>query len=132
MAVAATAAGPTEAVLFQLLKDDRMFRFLPLLNNIMHEEVAVIRAIDMFTWNRLAQLVGGGLTGQELRGMSVHAAFASVGYLHREAFHMATIEPLCFTQGDIQANVAELAGRVGPIQHPPTQHMRDMLSLGCS
>ena len=132
MAVAATCAGPAEAVQFQILKDDRMLRFLPLLNHTMQEEVATIRTIDIFTWDRLAYLVGGGLTGQELRGMSLHAALTSIGYLHREAFHQASIEPLCFTQGDIEANVAELAVRVGPVQHPLTQQMRDMLFLGCS
>ena len=131
LAVAATSAGPLEAVLFQLLKDDRMLRFLPHLKNIVSQEVASIRVIDMFTWNRLAQLVGGGATGQEIRSISVDAALTGVGYLHREAFHMADIPPLCYTQGDIEANVAELAGLVGPAQDPLTQQMRDMLSLGC-
>lgn len=129
-AVAAIAANVVDAVLVEALVDDRLARRADELRRLMMEEVEWVEGIELFTWDRLASVVGPQQTGVELASAAIHASHVQVAFADQKIFRVLASYPWKLAIGDIDANLDLLAVNAGPISDSTTHKIRILLAQG--
>jgi hypothetical protein len=129
-AIACVAANACDAVLLELLEDDRLGMRLLEVEEKLQEELSWIASIEPFVWQRLASLVPG-LSSATLMNDCIRAANISASFMERKALSVARGLPWSLARGDINENLDRL--RQGPPPVDPTAHkIWKLLEIGYS
>ena len=129
-AIASVAANACDAVLLELLEDDRLGKRLLEIEERLQEELSWIASIEPFVWQRLASLVPG-MTGLTLMNDCIRAANISAAFMERKALSVARGLPWSLARGDINENLDRLLQGTPPID-PTAQKIRKLHELGYS
>ena len=106
--MAACSSSPPETVLLSLLSDDRLLARGPELQAGMFDDFKEICNLPDLLWRRLAMVVGGGTSPQQLRTDAIYATATACGYMDTHVFDILTEDPWMQTQGNIRLNVEEI------------------------
>jgi len=130
MAVAVFSADSIEKLIIELLKDDRLLRYADGLLQLVHDRIESIADSPQLVWDRIASAVGADPA--DLEHESLMAMMTTYGFAYRETFRDIFIGGLGMTQGDIVANVRNLAVSVAPPADNLQQRMKNMLDDGAT
>ena len=124
-----------EAMILELLEDDRVAKRLSLLEQAVQDEIAWLETLGPLVWSRCSHLLHGcpdPLGARVLRSDSITAALVTQSYIDFRVFSHARSLPWSLCRGDIAANLQSL-------QHSPTepedhlcQKLKELLQLGYS
>ena len=106
--VAAIAANVCDAVLIELLHDDRVVLRLETLQKAASEELDLITELSDVFWSKLAALVPG-TTAQLIRSWCMESSLTSAAFMTRKFFRVAKQLPWSLAIGDIHQNLELLA-----------------------
>ena len=126
MAITSVAFLPIESFLFELLKDDRLLVRAPELRSQYFRDMEEVAELSDLTWSRLARTAKWNM--MECKHETLLAMLISLGYCWREVWEDLEEFPLKLTQGDISANVVELANSDIPISDKMTQRIKDFVT----
>ena len=98
------AANACDAVLLELLEDDRLGKRLPEVEEKLQEELSWIASIEPFVWQRLASFVPG-LTSATLKNDCIWAANISASFMERKALSVARGLPWSLARGAMNSNL---------------------------
>jgi hypothetical protein len=129
-AIASIAANACDAVLLELLEDDRLGKRLPEVEEKLQEELSWIASIEPFVWQRLASFVPG-LTSATLKNDCIWAANISASFMERKALSVARGLPWSLARGDMNSNLDQLLHGPPPVD-PTAQKIKKLLELGYS
>jgi hypothetical protein len=128
-AVGALASPVCDAVLMELLDDDRLAKRAGEIMEIMGNEIQWLAGgINNHTWVRLASVVGA-CPPARLRHITVVAACTIGAFLHKRLFSAALSLPWRLASGDILANLDRLASEEQPVE-PTAAKIHRLLRLG--
>ena len=136
LVVSAVASYPSEAVLLEILKDDRVLRRATELQALMEEQVRYIEALPDYVWKRLFRLLGtcgndADYTHYDLRHDALESAHTSIAYVFSKLFYIIQIRPFSLTQGDILRNLEQLrAEPFDQIIDPTTRCIYELMHRG--
>lgn len=105
--VAGLAAYPSDAVLAELLEDDRVSRRLPELERALQDEIGCWGRIPEPVWDLLGSACGKH--GQWLRAVVVRAGHVSAGFISTKLFREAREGVWGLLQGSVQQGLERLA-----------------------
>ena len=128
-AVAALASPVCDAVLMELLHDDRLAKRAGDIKEAMGSEIQWIADIGDFSWERVASVLGGASTPAKLRHRTVVAAGTIGAFLHKRFLSASLSYPWCLASGDIFANLERLAAEEEPVD-PTAAKIHRLLRLG--
>jgi hypothetical protein len=129
--LASVASNVPDAVLAELLVDDRVALRAGELRQLMMDELAWAHSIPPFVWARLASLLDG-MEEWELKHQALHACHVAASYLQSKVFSVVGSFPWKLVSGDIVANLQALASSDEPIRDSCTHKIRTLLGLGYS
>ena len=129
-AVASIASFVPDAVLAEVLVDDRILRNARRLQGLMSDEVGWVEHIGSFTWGRLGAV--SGYVGEvcELRGSVVHSSHVAASFIQDKVFSPLKDYPWRLALGDVDENLQILAATGGPIRDSLTHKLRILLQMG--
>ena len=104
-----------EAVIAELLVDDRVARHAEKLRLIMQEEVQWVESLPSAVWSSLADVVGGEIQHGELRHEAVRATHVAAAYGTHKVFKVVDSYPWTLATGDIASNLRKLGASPEPI-----------------
>ena len=128
LVTATIASHPCDALMAEILEDDRVLRRLDHLKATFREETEWIASIGKFTWSRLASLAGR--TPQGVRHDCMRAATIAGGYIDRKIFATVSRPPFALAIGDIAANLDTLALSVQVPQDDVSMKLHTLMRLG--
>ena len=126
--VAAISSPGADAMLCNILADDRLGLSCGELEQTIREQQAALEGVEAYTWSRLAPLVGG-LCPNELQDKCLHAFHVVQGYVQKKVFHAAKSYPWKLLHGDRAANLDELRTVAG-IQDETTLKIQQLVKSG--
>jgi hypothetical protein len=106
LGAAALMARPLEAVMLELLDDDRLLMHAETYKECQHDEVQFLLELEVAVWVMLADLIH--LDGGVFRNIVLRATFGSCAYFHFDVWIKLTEYPLVLTQGNINFRLDEL------------------------
>ena len=128
--VAGTVASRvSDAVLAEVLEDDRVALRVGELECAMRDEQEWVASMGEHIWIRLASLCGEGMSFQVLRTRCVAAACVAGGYISRRVFREARQMPWSFLHGDVNANLHALLTMPMPVDET-SQKLWQLVRLG--
>ena len=134
LAVAAVASYPSEAVLLEILKDDRVLSRTTELQALLEERLRYIEDLPVYCWTRLFRMLGpteDGYTINDLRHDTLHSAHISMAYVFSKLFYIVQIRPFNLTQGNILGNLEKLRKEpLGEITDPLTRQIWELMHGG--
>eukprot|EP00974_Lingulodinium_polyedra_P091929 8910271-Lingulodinium_polyedra.AAC.1 len=98
-AVAALAARVPDAVLAELLQDERLAKIAGSVKDSMQEEVGWLSGLPELTWSRMAEVCQGA-SADHLRSMTIRAAYTAAAYITRNTLAAVQDLPWRLAQGD--------------------------------
>eukprot|EP00974_Lingulodinium_polyedra_P086938 8427626-Lingulodinium_polyedra.AAC.1 len=125
MAMAALASYPSEAVLADLLEDDRVPMRVAALEQELLEELAWVTGLPGHVWSLIASLFGEH--GPVLRSNVVLACQRSVAYLRHKTLDPAKELLWSLAQGSIAGNLDALAAATEPPAEPTSKKVWTLL-----
>ena len=130
--VAAMSSNVSDAVLVELLEDDRLARHVAAIERGLQEECQWIADVSGFTWNRLSGLLSG-LPAKALRSACCLAASISAAYFTRKCLQVVQSFPWKLCVGNIADNLEQLASQIQcPSADATTQQIHHLLRIGYS
>ena len=130
--VAALSSNVSDAVLVELLEDDRLSRHVAAIERGLQEECQWIANVTWFTWSRLSGLLSG-LSAKALRSDCCLAASISAAYFTRKCLQVARCFPWRLCVGNIADNLDQLASQSQcPSADATTQKIHQLLRIGYS
>jgi hypothetical protein len=133
--MAAISAYPSDALLTDLLEDDRVVKRLWHLQQCLEDEMHWVANLPQPVWALLSGAVGDSSGGcpcspRELRSSTIAAAHTSVAFVAVRVFNAAKQQPWSLAQGDIAKNLEELALSSHVPTEPTTQKIWRLLQAG--
>ena len=129
LCILSQAAKPAESLLLAVLKDDRFLRYADEYHRLLLDTLEQVTQIGDVSWARFGDVVG--VSAQDIKHCTVYTATAAVAYIEREVFTTIKGGILGLTQGNIQDNVAALAGEPpGEIKDIELDQIRRLLAAG--
>eukprot|EP00974_Lingulodinium_polyedra_P118940 11169264-Lingulodinium_polyedra.AAC.1 len=113
--MAAICSFPTDALLHELLQDDRVVLRLEELRQTLEDELVWVSNIELSVWELVGHAVG--VPARELRSDTVAAAQTSVAFVHDRFFGLAQELPWSLAVGNVVENLREL----GELDAPPEE-----------
>eukprot|EP00972_Heterocapsa_arctica_P108642 15998745-Heterocapsa_arctica.AAC.1 len=107
-AVASVVAHVPDAILLELLEDDRVVRRADLLEETLLEELAWVAGMSQSFWLRLASVAGGDCFHKTLRSDCMRASSIAAAYIRKGLFLVARSYPWSIAIGDIEENLVAL------------------------
>jgi len=126
--LAAYATYPSEAVVLELMEDDRLLRRSKEIKGIMLEEFQYLVSLPPYVWRRLSHAMVGKREPSSLRTDVLRSASTSMGYINREVFAQLSQLPFVLTQGDIEQRLNDLKSAEG-ISEPIATKIQALLAL---
>jgi hypothetical protein len=127
-AIASIASFPADAVLLELLEDDRCVRNIAKLEEALADELLWVANIGSFTWVRLAKVVcDAHCSDNALRASTVHATYVEAAFVDNKLFKVVRGLPWKLALGDIGRNLDELAGSHEEITDSCAHQIRELL-----
>jgi hypothetical protein len=83
---AAVVSYVPDAVLAELLVDDRLARHGARLQKLVMEEISWVGALDAFIWQRFSAVLGGAALPWELCHSALHAGQVARAFMHERIF----------------------------------------------
>jgi hypothetical protein len=128
--VAGIAAYAPDAVLAEILIDDRLVRSGAKVEDLLADEALWIESIETFTWQRLASLLGERQEAWELRHRVVHSCHIAAAFIHERVLGQLKEYPWRLAVGDVRANLDELSASDEPIRDSCAHKIRLLLRMG--
>ena len=107
--ISAIASRPAEAVLEELLEDDRALIRLSAYETSFHEEVAWIATAPLSVYTMLAVVAQAPGWAQELRSLCLECADVQMAYIEKHFLSIVRSRPFSLALGCIHRNLDELA-----------------------
>ena len=128
--VASIASFVPDAVLAEVLVDDRILKHASRLQGTMFDEVGWVEDIGSFTWDRLG--AASGYLGEvwELRQLVIHGSHVAAAFIDDKIFSQLKEYPWSLAVGDIPENLDALAASTEPIRDSCTHKIRLLLQMG--
>jgi len=130
LAVLAVSAFPAEAVLLQVLIDDRLLKRADEFRTIAAEQTLYIANLPMYVYERLSTLLLEPCSPLELRHWVMRATHVAGGYVYRDTFRQLEEDPLRYAQGDLCERIGEIQMRPTPIRCVAVRRMRNLIDAG--
>ena len=128
--IAALASVVPDALLVELLADDRVVKRSETLRETVMEEMHWIESIGDSVWARLGFVVGAHSSPSELRHCVVHSASVAFAFVHKRIFQELESLPWRLAVGDIDQNLADLEESQEPISDMCAHRVRQLLRAG--
>ena len=128
--VASVVSFVPDAVLVEVMLDDRLVRRPAELHEAMVDELKWLEAIGSFTWQRLAAVVGKGVSSESLRSECVNAAHIAASYINRKVFDVICEFPWKLAVGDVRRNLEQLEASDEVISDTFAAQVRALLRIG--
>jgi len=129
-AVVAMVAFVPDALLAEVLVDDRLVKHAARLQEVVAEELFWVESVGGFTWRRLAAVLGDGQGANELRHDVVHACHVSAAFIHNKVFAELNRFPWKLAVGSVPDNLEALAATEEPIRDSCAHKLRVLLRMG--
>jgi hypothetical protein len=130
VAIAGLGSYAPDAVLLEVLDDDRLSMRPEAVQAAFTEEVQWLVDLPLFTTSRLAKIVGGECSSATIKHSIVLAAHLAGAYLHNKLFSVLNSKPWSLLRGDLDANLDELGESTDDIYDEATLKLRDLVRLG--
>ena len=128
--VAAMSSNVSDAILIELLEDDRLPRHVAAIERGLQEECQWVANVKNFTWTRLSGLLSG-LPAKALRSTCCLAASISAAYFTRRCLQVVQSFPWKLCANNIADNLEQLASqRQCPSADATTQKIHHLLRVG--
>lgn len=134
MAIAGLVSFVADAVLTEVMEDDRLAGRYDRLLDAQTEEISWLEGLPEFVWDRFAVLAGGGIRGLNLRTEVLQAAHTAGGFMHARIFEPLRAWPwrLVSGGGDLRQSLEALEQTAEPVGEAFTDKVRCLLKLGYS
>jgi len=129
---AAVVSYVPDAVLAELLVDDRLARHGARLQKLVMEEISWVGALDAFIWQRFSAVLGGAALPWELCHSALHAGQVARAFMHERIFSAVQGYPWKLAVGNVQENFDALAASDEPHSDSCTHKNRLLLRAGFS
>ena len=106
---AALSTRPAEAVLLEVMEDDRLLKHGQRYKSLAEAEYEYLVELPLYVWKRFAGIIGGDAEPSEFRRSVLQCTLASVAYMHKDVWHQLEVEPLKHFTGDLPHNLDGLA-----------------------
>lgn len=128
--VAAVASFPCDALLGELLEDDRLLRRAEDLKTVYDDEIEWIACIGDYVWSRLSSLLQTA-TAASLRDDCLRAACAARAYIDRKVFNIVRTLPFSLAVGlDVQRNLTVLSDGPEPVHDDMSAKLWHLMRCG--
>ena len=114
VATAAFAAYPPEALLAELLDDDRLCLHYHAYHTRVADEFSGLLAFPEILWQLLAEMIGEDFTSTRLRSQAIGCAHTAIGFVGSRVWKQCQGWPWKLAIGDLQTNVKDLAALDSP------------------
>ena len=128
LSVAALGTMATEVFIFKMLEDDRLFLHARETHTDVVAKMEEVAQLPDLVWDRMSTVAR--CDPGEYMHEALFSQAISYGFLMQEVFEQVNEEPLSLTQGDIDANVAELSERTTVPTNNATARMKKSLDQG--
>lgn len=132
MVVGGMTSFVSDALLAEVLADDRLARRPQELRQDLLAEIDWVESVGDLTWQRLAAVVGGGSDWRGLRAEVVAASHVCAAYIHRKVFDVLSGWPWKLLEGDLEDNLAALEASNDAPGDPFADGIRELLRAGCN
>ena len=127
--IASCSSDIPEAILFELMKDDRFLRFGAQWRQLLNSRLFDIAHLPPLVWQYLASVVGDDW--HIIRHECISRSVVGCGYLEHQVFSELDVVPWKWTQGDIDENLNTISGfHLPDIVDYLTRKIKIGLSLG--
>ena len=130
LAVASLSTYAVEAMVIDVLEDDRFFARANQLRESMDAETAYVSTLPDHVLAAILYSCGVSMTVAEFRHQVVLSLHISRGYVYIGSFHCLTKDPWALTQNNIPENTRSLKAREHPPQDLETRKMWTALQCG--
>ena len=118
------AAMPVEALIHEILVDDRLARRPQHYSNLLKNELAALQNVSLVVFENFASILeGSAVIARELASRCWLSAQTSAAYVDRHIFWELRQMPWPFASGDIEDNLIKLRDG-GEQQHPVASKLR--------
>ena len=97
-----------DRALLILMKDNRLALVAEKVEEAMQEEVDKVEAVELTTWQRLAELCEDGTTAFDLRSSAIRACHICCGFFQWRALNEVTKLPWSLARGNQDENLDKL------------------------
>ena len=106
LALAAAAARPSEALLLELMEDDRLLLHADKYWEVLEDELKYLLDAPLSCWQSIAGVLQ--VSAHDLRRWVVDATVTSIGYLWMDIWWHSSQAPWKYAIGDVRKNVEDL------------------------
>jgi hypothetical protein len=126
LALAAAAARPSEALLLEMMEDDRLLIHADKYWEVLEDELKYITGAPLSLWQTIAGVLQ--VSAQDLRRWAVDATVISIGYIWMDIWSHFAQAPWKYAIGDVRRNVEDL--KVAPPAAERTSSKLQLLAQG--
>ena len=127
---AAFAAYPAEALLAELLEDDRLCLQLEYYQNRLKGEMNALIDMPGLVWELASDLCGDNIGAKFLRSQVLGCAHVSLGFIRSRVWQHCQQWPWKLATGNIDQNIADLAAMDAPPQESVTRKIWALANQG--
>ena len=130
LSTAALAFYPIEAFQLEMMEDDRFDRHCESLWSTIRTEASYVTELPEHVLSDIVEAAGLQVPPSEYREWVLRCMPVSIGFLHMEAFAEVAVEPMSFTQGDVEANIMRLQAQAAPPAEPRLRQCWHLMRCG--